>query len=252
MANVNFYWNPVSGTTWTYKNLGAYPSQTSNWTQDKAGKVFFSASPCYPGDTGTTGNSVIYIVGTPSTSWPIPTTGPGSTVTVAGYICAGKGNTFGLAAQSLTQYISVDLTQVNPLGYANPIASQLGQPGDTTNPGPSFYGSMYNFLGTNHTTGITYGTTPSGLPVYPLKIYGWSTLASSVLGVTNVFLFDSATNQAVGNYPTGGVKYEYIFSQNAQHSDGGTLVYTILTRSDTCWTWPQLTNWIMVGQQMAM
>ena len=246
MANVNFYWNPVSGTTWNYKNLGVYPSQTSNWTQDLTGKVFFSASPCYPGDTGTLGNSVIYISGIPSTTWPLPTTGPGSTVTVAGYICNGRGNNFG-QIQSLTQYIKVDLTSGNAAGNANPIVSQIGQPGDTTNPGPSFYGTMLNYTGV-----LTGGTTPSTIAQYPVKMYGFSTIAASVQAVANVFLFDNSTNMAIGNYPTSGVKYEYIFSQNAQHADGGTQVYTILTRSDTCWTWPQLTNWIMVGQQMAM
>ena len=165
MANVNFYWNPkTADTTWAYIN----PGVQSNWTSDAAGTVPITASPYYPGDTGTPGNSVIYIQKT-----PVPTTGPASDVIVAGYICNQNGVGFGGSNGILTKHIVVNLTAAtdgthtqaptygaNALGNENPVVSILGNPGDVS--GTSWAGKMYNW------TGLLVGG-PANLPTYLVK-----------------------------------------------------------------------------------
>ena len=259
MATINraFFWNPsqanvtAGGTNlnWNYTTGG------SNWTLDTSGKTPITTNPLYPGDTGggnTTGQgSVVNIIGNVGSAWKVPTTGPGSQLIISSYNCSGGGNNFGVLSNTLTSNIVVNLTisgYASPVG-ANPTPSYMPSViGNKNDPNyatvtPCFYGAMYNYVG-------AFIGGPGSLPPYPLKLYGGAQLKSTGNNsgiVTNLFLYDYATNTVIGNYPNSGVKYEYILSTNANHADGATTVYSMLSHNDSPWAWPQLTNWVQTG-----
>ena len=250
--NRNFFWNPSQANVtagggqlnWNYTTGG------SNWTSDFAGSSRITTNPLYPGDVGggnTTGpGSVVNITGNVGATWKVPTSGPGSQLIISAYICTGYANNFGTSVSNLTSNIVVNLTNAAnaaPSIGANPTPTYMPSViGNRNDPSwntitPSFYGKMYNYVG-------AFASGPANLPPYPLKLYGG---AKNFGIVCNLFLYDYSSNTVVGNYPTSGVKYEYILSLNAQHADGATTVFSMISHNDSPWAWPQLTNWVQTG-----
>ena len=258
-VNINFFWNPLQAnvTQGTTQLAWNYIAGGSNWTSDSAGIQRLTTPPLYPGDTTgpnlTGGGSTINIVGTQSTTWKVPTTGPGSTVTVSAYICRGNnygyvGGSFipppnanagwsgGTYTASLTSNILVDLTSSN--SQAIPQISMIGS--SKGNEGPYWGGVMKNYTGS-----LTGGL--GNIPPYPCKMYAYSVNKGAI---ANAFLYDYSSNAVTSNsFPTTGIQFEYIFSANAMHYDGNTYTFSMFYRNDSPWAWPLGTNWILTSEK---